>query len=267
VRQYLEDRVGTWDQGGKGAGYLKGTGPVRLTEGVTEVVAIAATLALHDARGTGKLHPRTKQALARMWELQKEDGSWTWNKTGLAPLEHDDYFGAVYAAVGVGSAPEDYAKGEEAKAGVARLKEYLRKNPPPDAHHRAWLLWAATKLDGLLDATGREKAVKDMRDLQRADGGWSLAALGSWKRRDGQEVGPPASDGYGTGLIVYVLREAGVGADDPAVAKGVAWLKANQRESGRWFTASPNGGRRHLIANAGTAFAVLALTACEQQAK
>jgi squalene-hopene/tetraprenyl-beta-curcumene cyclase len=264
VRKFLEDRLESWDKGGKGSGYLKGDGAVLLTEGVTEVVAIAATLALHDAQeGTGKLHPKTRQALTRMWELQKVDGSWAWNKTGLAPLEHDDYFGAVYAALGVGYAPEHYATSEEAKVGLARLKGYLQKTPPPDVHHTAWLLWASAKLDGLLDPAERQKAVKDLLALQRPDGGWSLATLGIWKRRDRKAQDPPTSDGYATGLVVYVLRQTGVSADDPAVAKGIAWLKMNQRESGRWFTGSVTGGRRHLIANAGTAFAVLALKACE----
>ena len=98
-----------------------------MSEGVTEVVAIAATLALHDAHTTGKLHPLTRRALDRMWELQKNDGSWTWNKTGLAPMECDDDFGAIYAALGAGHAPEDYARSDAAKNGLARLQEYLRK--------------------------------------------------------------------------------------------------------------------------------------------
>jgi squalene-hopene/tetraprenyl-beta-curcumene cyclase len=63
--------------------------------------------------------------------------------------------------------------------------------------------------------------------------------------------------------MVYVLRQAGVAADDPAVAKGAAWLKANQRESGRWYTRSLNNDNAHYITNAGTAFAVMALKACE----
>ena len=40
------------------------------------------------------------------------------------------------------------------------------------------------------------------------------------------------------------------------MAKGVAWLKANQRESGRWYTRSLNNDKAHYITNAGTAFAV-----------
>jgi squalene-hopene/tetraprenyl-beta-curcumene cyclase len=131
VRKFFEDRVAAWDKDGKGSGFLRGTGPVLISEGITEVVAITASLALHDAVSTGKLQPATRQALDRLWTLQRPDGSWMWNKTGLAPLEHDDYFGAVYAAVGVGHAPDGYAKSAAAKDRVARLTAYLRKNPPP----------------------------------------------------------------------------------------------------------------------------------------
>jgi squalene-hopene/tetraprenyl-beta-curcumene cyclase len=268
VRKFLEDRVAEWDRGGKGTGYLKGEGVVKHTEGVTEVVAIAATLALHDARATGKLHPRTRQALDRMWELQRADGSWAWNRTGLAPLEHDEYFGAVYAAMALGQAPEGYARREGEGKGLARLIHFLRKNPPPDLHHKTWLLWASVGLDGLMTPAERGQTVKDLLALQREDGGWSLPSLGSWRRRDGKPNDPLApSDGYATGLVLYVLRQAGVPATDEAVSRAARWLQTNQRASGRWFTRSLNRDGGHWISNAGTAFAVMALKACEVPAK
>ena len=100
--------------------------------------------------------------------------------------------------------------------------------------------------------------------LQRPDGGWSLPSLGNWKRRDGSANDKNApSDGYGTGLTVIVLRQAGLPKDDDRIKKGVAWLAANQRVSGRWFTRSLNNDGRHYISNAGTAFAIVALKACE----
>src|SRR5262249_41861309 len=100
--------------------------------------------------------------------------------------------------------------------------------------------------------------------LQHEDGGWSLPSLGEWKRRDGSDNDKKApSDGYATGFVVYVLRQAGVSADDKAVRRGVAWLKAHQRESRRWVTFSLNNDRAHYITNAGTAYAVLALQACD----
>jgi squalene-hopene/tetraprenyl-beta-curcumene cyclase len=263
VRKYLEDRVAAWDQGGKGAGYLKGTGSVKDTEGITEVVAIASTLAMHDAWTTGKLHPRTRQALDRMWQLQRPAGAWAWNKTRLAPLEHDDYFGAVYAAVGVGQAPEGYAASADARDGVARLREYLRQHAAPDLHHKTWLLWASVKLDGLMTAAECHRAIQELLALQHEDGGWSLSSLGAWKRRDGKPNDPgAASDGYGTGLIVYVLRQAGVAATDKPIRRGVEWLKTHQRASGRWFTRSLNHDGKHVISNTGTAYAIMALRAC-----
>jgi squalene-hopene/tetraprenyl-beta-curcumene cyclase len=264
ARKFLEDRVAAWDKGGKGKGYLKGEGIIELTEGVTEVVAIASTLALNDSQTAGKLHPATRTALARIWELQQADGSWTWNKEELAPLEHDDYYGAVYAAIGVGHAPEGYAKSEEAKDGVARLVRYFEKTPAPDLHHKTHLLWASLALDGLMEKAERERTIKALLGLQREDGGWSLPSLGVWKRSNSKAQDKDApSDGYATGLVLYVLRQAGVAAKEKPIQRGVAWLKANQRESGRWFTRSLNNDGRHYISNAGTAFAIVALKACE----
>jgi squalene-hopene/tetraprenyl-beta-curcumene cyclase len=258
TRKYLEDRVAHWDRG------REGDSPDPGDEGVTEVVATAATLAFHDAQTTGQLHPLTRKALDRMWTIQQADGVWDWNKHRLPPLEYDEYFGAVYAALGLGHAPEGYAKSDSAKTGLAKLLTYFRKNPPPNMHHRTWLLWASLKLDGLMTADERKQSIRDLLGLQRPDGGWCLPSLGNWKRLDGSANNATAdSDGYATGLAVYVLRQAGVPANDEAIQKAVRWLTSNQRESGRWFTRSVNADRDHYITNAGTALAVMALRACE----
>jgi squalene-hopene/tetraprenyl-beta-curcumene cyclase len=63
-------------------------------------------------------------------------------------------------------------------------------------------------------------------------------------------------------LIVYVLRQAGMQAPEEPLQRAVAWLKANQRESGRWFTRSLNNDKAHYITHAGTGFAVMALAVC-----
>jgi squalene-hopene/tetraprenyl-beta-curcumene cyclase len=258
MRKFLEDRVAGWDAGGPGVGL-----PAEQDEAVTEVVATAATLAFHDARSGGKLHPRSRQALDRMWTLQRKDGSWDWNKHQLPPQELDEYFGVAYAALGVGQAPDGYAKSEAAREGVARLRGYLRQNPPPNLHHRTWLLWASLKLDGLMTPAEREKTIKDLLALQRRDGGWNLPSLGDWPRLDGQANDKQApSDGYATGLVIYVLREAGLAATEEPIRAGVGWLKSHQRASGRWFTPSLNADRAHYVTNAGTAYALMALRAC-----
>ena len=69
---------------------------------------------------------------------------------------------------------------------------------------------------------------------------------------------------------MYILRQAGVSASRPEIARGVAWLKGQQKASGRWTApaaVSPTEGgvgSRDLYAqNHATAFTVLALKACE----
>lgn len=253
IREFFEGRVAGWD----------GPEPGDRPRWDAEVVATAVVLAINDAATTGTLHPRTRQALDRMWALQREDGSWEWLKCDWPPYEHDDYYGAVFAALGVGSAPGGYRDSESARPGLERLRAYLRDTPPPSLHHEAMLLWASTKLDGLMTPEGRDRVVTGLRSRQRPDGGWNLPCLGDWSRRDGSPNDPEApSDGFGTGFVVFVLRQAGVPSDDPAIRRGVAWLMTNQRASGRWFTRSVNNDKAHYITHAGTGFAILALRAC-----
>src|SRR5262249_33007630 len=159
------------------------------------------------------------------------------------PLEHDDYYGAVWAAVGVGRAPDGYAQTPRGKEGLAKLKGYLKATPPPDLHHAAMLLWASQRVEGLLTKGQQKETIDRLLALQRPDGGWSLASLGDYRRRDKAKTPNPKdgpSDGYGTGFVVYVLRQAGVPAGDERIRRGAEWLRANQRASGRWFTRSLN---------------------------
>jgi squalene-hopene/tetraprenyl-beta-curcumene cyclase len=258
MRAFLENRVTNWDSRIKADALPDGS------EGVTEVVATAATLAFDDARTSGKLHPLTRQALDRLWATQNDEGAWDWNKHDLPPLEYDEYYGAVFAAMGVGFAPEAYAQSEGARPGLVKLRRYFAENPPPNLHHKAWLLFASLRLEGLMTKAQRDKTIGELLSLQRDDGGWNLPSLGPWNRLDGSPnaVNGP-SDGYATGLIVYLLRQTGMTARERPIERGVAWLKTNQRESGRWFTRSLNADRNHYLTNAGTAFALLALEGIE----
>ncbi|HUY91653.1 MAG TPA: prenyltransferase/squalene oxidase repeat-containing protein [Pirellulales bacterium] len=230
-----------------------------------EVVMTGAILAINDAATTGKLHPLTREALDRTWTVQRGDGGFDWLKCGWPPMESDDHFGATMAAIGVGAAPEGYAQTEKAQAGLEKIRGYLKANPAPTLHHRAMVLWASTYVDGFSTPEERQATIDELVKLQQADGGWALASLGDWKRSDGKEQDTKSSDGYGTGFVIYVLRRVGLPADDPRLQRGIAWLKANQRESGRWFTRSLNKDSKHFITHAGTAFALLALTSCEPQ--
>jgi squalene-hopene/tetraprenyl-beta-curcumene cyclase len=231
----------------------------------TEVVVAAAALAYNDAATTGKLHPLTRTALDRMWTVQRKDGGFSWYKCNLPPMEIDDHYGATLAVVAAGVAPECYVGSAAARKGLDGIRGYLKANPPQNLHHKAMLLWSASYVDGILTDDAREATVSELRSVQRPDGGWSVASLGSWKRADKQAQDPTVSDGYGTGFVMFALRRAGVPADDPALRKGALWLKANQRESGRWFTRSLARDSTHYLSHAGSAFAVMALAACEEK--
>lgn len=256
VRKWFEGRVQNWDSGKK----------EDQPRWPTEVVATAATFAISDSLTTGKLHPLTRKALDRMWTLQRADGAWDWLKCAWPPMEHDDYYGAVYAAVGVSVAPDKYAETDAAKKGIENLRKYFnyKTNAAPSLHHKAMLMWASMKIDDLMSEKQRKSTITELLALQKADGGWSLPSLGDWTGRDelpNDRTAP--SDGYATGLVVYVLRQSGMPASSEPITRGVAWLKNNQRESGRWFTRSLSTDRFHFISHAGTAYAVLALKACE----
>lgn len=229
-----------------------------------EVVAIAAALALNDAASTKKLHPLTRVALDKMWTGQRDDGAWKW-PTGCRwpPMESDEHYGVTLAAIGVGAAPDGYAQTAAAQAGLGKIRIYLKNNPPVDLHHKGMVLWASTYVDGLMTDAEKKACVAELVAAQRPDGGWAFSLLYPWERADGSKQDLESSDGYGTGFVVFVLRKAGVAVDDPAVARGIAWLKTHQRASGRWFTRSLNKDNEHFISHAGSAYAVMALAACE----
>ena len=253
VRRFFEQRVEHWNDDGAAS----------RPRWDAEVIATAAALALNDEATSHTLHPLTRRALDRVWTVQKPGGGFDWLKCNWPPLEHDDYYGAVVAALAAGHAPDEYAKSPAAEAGLKKLRAYFASTPAPDLHHQVVLLWASTRLEGLMTASQQAATIEQLRKLQRADGGWNLPSLGSWKRRDGTPNDTnAASDGYATGLVVYVMRQSGVPTADPAVSRGVRWLLSHQRVSGRWFTRSLNNDKEHYISRVGTAYAVLALKSC-----
>lgn len=256
VRRFFEGRVAGWD------GVAKGAKPLW----DAEVVATASVLAIDDALSTNRLSPSARKALDRMWSLQRADGAWNWLKCDWAPFEKEDAYGAVFAAVAVSLAPDDYQHTEPARAGVEKLRDYLRRNPDPYLHHRAYRLWASLRLDGVMSREERDQTIKDLLAVRRPDGGWSLPSLGDWNRRDGTPNDKAAvSDAYATGLVVHILSRPGLGVDPEVIRSGIAWLKSHQRESGKWFTKSLNNDADHFISNAGTAFAILAISSCEPE--
>lgn len=230
-----------------------------------EVVATAAALAFNDAATTKKLHPTTRIALDRMWESQRKDGGWSWLNCDWPPMEQDDHYGVTLAAIAVGVAPDNYAETDAGKQGMAKVKKYLKDTPSDHLHQRAMTLWAAAYHDDLMSLAQKREVIESLLSLQKKDGGWAIASLGKWERSDEGEQDASTSDGYGTGFVVYVLQQAGLAKDDERIRRGIAWLKKNQRESGRWYTRSLNQDNKHFISHIGTAFAVMAIAESDAQ--
>lgn len=242
----------------------KGTRPA-------ELIYIAAGLAEWDAHVAKSLSEETKAALATVFNVQVEGGSWG-SLNCWPPYESDAYHLATVAAMAVATAPgyvDFAAKDEKLNAGVNKLKEYLKTTTPAHDYSRTLLLWASARMPDLLTAEKKQELIDMLVKHQRSDGGWSIrtfAAPEAWgggnraaKLKSEPEFADPPSDGHQTGLAIIVLREHGIPADDARIQRGVKWLQANQRESGRWWTRSLNTDSYHFITYSGTAFALRAL--------
>jgi len=250
----------------------------------TESVLNALILASHDAQ-SGQLSEDTREAFDHMWALQQTTGenagAWPWLQFDQEPWEANDsaYYGAALAAMAVGTAPGNYASTPEIQGDLTHLRDYLnRESAAQSTINRVFLLWASTKLPGLLSQEQQQAIIHEALGKQQAGGGWRLASI-SWKwngwsiksfenmwiREDGTPMGGK-SDGLATSLITLALEEAGVPRDNPQLKRGLSWLMSNQNAEGFWPVSSVNK-RRHIssdtgrfMSDAATAFTVLALT-------
>ena len=260
----------------------------RGTEAVLNALILASA---DDAQSRRDPSATTQQALKRLWQTQRPDGAWDWLDFGLEPFETVDgvYYGATLAALAIGRAKGSAtSRNSETIAGVEKLRAYLKeKYAAQRLFNRIWLLLASTRLNDLLTTAQRVALITEIQGRQRDDGGWALESLGTWRwsktsapfRAPGttDEALLAKSDGYATGLIVYTLRQAGLQVAQPAVSKGLQWLRANQQDVQvsqhswpAWRAHSLNFDREHggekgepwrrmFMSDSATAFAVLAL--------
>jgi squalene-hopene/tetraprenyl-beta-curcumene cyclase len=240
----------------------------------TEAVLNALILASYDVRA-GKFSEDTRKAFDNMWTLQLKTGdtkgAFTWLNFHNEPWEADDsqFWGATLGAIAIGFAPQQYRSNPDVKANVELLAGYLKQSGQSQSLiNRLFLLWASMKIPGLLRSTARTEIVDEVFSKQREDGGWSTSSLviGTWKRRDSTPL-ETVSDGYGTGLVSFILEQAGVVRNEPRLKNAVAWLCKNQdKKVGLWAATSLNKNRDpesdagRFMSDAATAYSVLALT-------
>jgi hypothetical protein len=239
----------------------------------TEAILNAVMLVSFDAQA-GKFGADARTALDQMLELQEKSGdaagSIAWMDFHYQPWEAGEarYWGATLAAVALGKAPADYRSRPGVQEKVDLLRGYLQRHADGQPlFNRASLLWAGSKLPGLVTAAQRETLVREIATRQEKDGGWTAAALlpADWKRRDSTPL-ETRSDGYATAFLAFVLREAGPGKDETVLRNAQRWLQANQSaESGTWAAWSMNKQRDpasdpgKFMSDAAAAYGALAL--------
>ena len=239
----------------------------------TQVAYLAGGLAEWDKHVTGKLSLETDEALRLMLSLQSDNGAF--NNIGCwPPFESSAYHGTTVAAMALEAAPGWLAglKDSDLMARVAKTHNYLKTTKPPHDYGRLLLLWTSTRVPGLVDAKKRQALIDMVVKHQQPDGGWSIRTFATpetWgdgsraaKLRAEPEFKNPPSDGHQTGLVLLVLREAGIASKDQRIQRGVKWLKKNQRQSGRWWTRSLNTDGFHYITFSGSCYPLLALGMC-----
>jgi squalene cyclase len=142
---------------------------------------------------------------------------------------------------------------------------------------RVLQLQLAHYLPDLVVQAERESSLALLSSKQHADGGWStrdFSALNDWHFEISETVAKlitnlpdaakPESDAYMTAFAIVLMRQSHVPAKDERLQKAVAWLKKEQRVSGRWWMHSLYRGNYHYITYIATCQALKALALCDE---
>ncbi|MCB1276738.1 prenyltransferase/squalene oxidase repeat-containing protein [Prosthecobacter sp.] len=236
-------------------------------------------LAEWDKHVTGRLSEPTDRSLRDMFERQSADGSFV--SYGEVEIPHitTDFELTLQAARAVTAAPGWLANLKDADllARVEKMKTWLRDAKPKNDFDRILKLQLAHYLPELVPQTECEAALALLSSKQHADGGWStrdMSALSDWHFKMSDTVHKlitglpdatkPESDAYMTALAIVLMRQNNVPANDERIRRGIAWLKKEQRVSGRWWMHSLYRGNYHYITYIATCQALKALAMCDE---
>lgn len=234
-------------------------------------------LAEWDKHVNGKLSEHTDRSLQEMFARQSADGSFV--SYGEVEIPHitTDFELTLQAVRAMTAAPGWLAglKDAELLARVEKMKSWLRGAQPKNDYDRVLKLQLAHYLPDLVPQAEREAALKLLSSKQHDDGGWStrdMSALQDWHFKMSDTVvklitglpdaSNPESDVYMTAFAIVLMRQNDVPATDHRIQRGLAWLKREQRESGRWWMHSLYRGNYHYITYIATAEAMKALALC-----
>lgn len=203
-------------------------------------------------------HPADKATDAQaLWLLRRQSADGRWPVATLRPpIESNDIEVTALSMRALQLYGPKARRADYTRA-VERARDWLAAAPGEVTEERAFRLLGLAWAEAGGDL--RRAAARELRSLQRSDGGWS------------QEPSLE-SDAYATGEALTALLESGMAAtDDPAVRRGVAFLLRTQLHDGSWYVRSravpiqayfesgfPHGADQWISA-AGTAWAVRAL--------
>jgi hypothetical protein len=199
----------------------------------------------------------TDAAVMLIQSRQKPNGEWPYPHADTRPPICLDYIAQTALSM---RALQLYAPktGKAIFAKSVRLAaSWLAGAQSYNNDDRSWrvtgLAWAGT------DKASLQKALKELADTQRADGGWA-------------DLPSMQSTPYATGLSLVALQTGGMSVSDPVYQRGIRFLLSTQEEDGSWHTRTralafqpyfdaqfPHGYDQWMSA-AGTSWAAMALT-------
>jgi squalene-hopene/tetraprenyl-beta-curcumene cyclase len=234
-------------------------------------------LAEWDKHRSAQTTEPTDRSLRDLFEHQSANGSFVSHGEVEIPHITTDFELTLQAARAITAAPGWLAglNDEALLARVAKLKGWLRTAPPKNDFDRVLKLQLAHYLPELVSQSERDAALTLLSSLQHADGGWStrdFSPVDDWHFemspavlnliKNLPDAAKPESDAYMTAFATVLLRQSKVPVADVRIQRSLAWLRREQRESGRWWMHSLYRGNYHYITYMATAQALKAFDLC-----
>ena len=237
----------------------------------------SAGLAEWDRNVSGQLSDVTDRSLRELFTRQSANGAFVSHGEVEIPHITTDFELSLQAARAITAAPGWLAnlKDENLLSRVGKLKDWLKMAPPKNDFDRVLKLQLATYFPECVSQTEREDAMAILTAKQHDDGGWSTRDMSDVKDwhyvmspkvltliKGLPDAAKPESDAYMTALAIVLMRQNDVPASDPRIQRGLAWLKREQRVSGRWWMHSLYRGNYHYTTYIATVEALKAFDLC-----